>query len=304
MNRNNIVDQLEKGIKKEHIRIDEPMSKHTSFKIGGPADIFIQPASIEELLVALEVSRASNCPYFIIGNGSNLLVRDKGFRGVIIQIYKHWNTVKVTGEKVYAQAGILLTKLAKIMIQHSLQGFEFASGIPGTLGGAVFMNAGAYGGEMKQVVESVEVIDDKGRLTMLSNQALDFGYRSSSIQNKDMIVVSATLDLKKGRTSDIIERIEELKKKRKEKQPLEWPSAGSAFKRPEGYYAGKLIMDSDLKGFQIGGACVSEKHCGFIINKKQACAKDVIKLIEHIQLTVRERFGVNLSTEIRIIGEA
>ncbi|MFP4698193.1 MAG: UDP-N-acetylmuramate dehydrogenase [Eubacteriales bacterium] len=286
----------------EDILINEPMSKHTSFKIGGPVDFFLTPRSIKQLQLLVNYCRDNEVPHYIIGNGSNLLVRDGGFSGVIIQIYKNLSSVKIDNDKVFAEAGILLSTLAKKICKASLKGFEFASGIPGTLGGAVCMNAGAYGGELKQILVSATVINDKGDLVTLSNEKLELGYRTSIIQKNGYIVVSATLELEKGNQENIQDHINELTNKRKTKQPLELPSAGSAFKRPIGYFAGKLIMDSGLKGYKIGDAQVSEKHCGFIVNTGNATAKDVVLLMQHIQETVKDKFGVNLEPEVRIIG--
>lgn len=290
-------------LSEDEVMFNEPMSNHTSFRIGGPADVFVIPKSRDKLLSVLELCKKLNIPYYVIGNGSNLLVRDGGFRGVIIQILKELSDVKITDTKVYAEAGILLSKLSKIICEAGLEGFEFAAGIPGTLGGAVYMNAGAYDGEMKQIVESVEAIDSKGQIVTLLPDELEFGYRTSAIAKKGYIVLSATLQLAYGDKEKIREKIEHLNYLRKSKQPLEMPSAGSTFKRPEGYFAGKLIMDSGLRGYSIGDAQVSEKHCGFVVNKGNATCKDVLALIKHIQDTVRDNAGIELEPEVRIIGE-
>ncbi|MCT4688586.1 UDP-N-acetylmuramate dehydrogenase [Vallitalea sp.] len=298
-----IAQELTKKIRKENIIKDESMSKHTTFKVGGNADLFIRPSNINELSHAIKTCKTFNTPYYVVGNGSNIIVKDNGFRGAIIQIYKNLNNVTIEDDTITADAGILLAKLAKIIANESLEGFEFASGIPGTLGGAVYMNAGAYGGDMSQVIVSVDVIDEKGNIITLSKEELELGYRTSIVQQKDYIVLSAVLKCKKGNKEKIKGLIEELNNKRKEKQPLEYPSAGSTFKRPDGYYAGKLIMDSGLRGHQIGNAQVSEKHCGFIINKGDATANDIINLINHVRNTVKDKYHVNLETEVRIIGE-
>ncbi|WP_408605916.1 UDP-N-acetylmuramate dehydrogenase [Defluviitalea phaphyphila] len=303
LDNNKIIKKMLEKLPKESIKIDEPMKNHTSFKIGGPADIFIVPKNIEHIKYAVKVCRENEIPFYILGNGSNLLVRDKGFRGVIIQIYKNMNNVKIEGEEVWAEAGILLSSLSKKIVEAKLTGFEFASGIPGTFGGAIYMNAGAYEGEIKQVLVSADVIDEYGNQMTLSNEELELGYRNSILQKKGYIALSGRLKLKKGDVNKIKEKIKYLTDKRVSKQPLDMPSAGSTFKRPKGYYAGKLIMDSGLRGYSIGGAKVSEKHCGFVVNTGNATAKDVINLIKHIQNTVKEKFGVFMEPEIRIIGE-
>ncbi|PKM94334.1 MAG: UDP-N-acetylenolpyruvoylglucosamine reductase [Firmicutes bacterium HGW-Firmicutes-1] len=279
------------------------MKLHTSFKIGGPADFFIAPKNIEKLVSTIKLCSNEKIPYYIMGNGSNLLVSDKGFRGVILQIYKNFNEVRIVDDRVYAQAGVLLSRLSKDIYEASLEGFEFASGIPGTLGGAVFMNAGAYGGEMKHIVEEVTVVTHQGDFINLPKEALALDYRSSILQKEDYVAISATLKLKKGEKELIKRTLDELNHKRKTKQPLEMPSAGSTFKRPEGYFAGKLIMDAGLRGHCIGGAQVSEKHCGFVVNKGSATAEDVILLMEHVREVVKEMFGVELEPEVKLLGE-
>ncbi|HHW68497.1 UDP-N-acetylmuramate dehydrogenase [Defluviitalea raffinosedens] len=290
-------------IPRDLIKINEPMKDHTSFKAGGCADFFIVPENSTQLIELVQFLKESQVPYYIMGNGSNLLVRDKGFRGVIIQIYRNMSDVKIDGEEVWAEAGILLSSLSNKIMNSHLTGFEFASGIPGTLGGAIYMNAGAYGGEMKQVLVSADVVDEDGKIITLTNEELKLGYRSSILQQKKYIVLSAKLKLQEGDIDEIKARINYLTEQRKAKQPLELPSAGSTFKRPEGYYAGKLIMDAGLRGYSIGDAQVSEKHCGFVVNKGNASAGDIIKLIHHIQNTVKEKFGVFMEPEVRIIGE-
>lgn len=298
-----IYEKLIQVLDKDDIRQNEPMYLHTSFKIGGPADFFVTPKNVEKLVATIKLCSKEKIPYYIIGNGSNLLVTDKGFRGVIIQIYKNFDEIKIVGDRVYAQAGVLLSKLSKKICEASLEGFEFASGIPGTLGGAVFMNAGAYGGEMKDIVESVTVVTHQGDLIDLPKEALNLDYRSSILQKEDYVAVSITLQLKQGDRETIKSNLEELTSRRKAKQPLELPSAGSTFKRPDGYYAGKLIMDSGLRGYSIGDAQVSEKHCGFVVNKGNATCEDVLRLIEHIQKVVKQSFGVDLETEVKLLGE-
>lgn len=283
------------------IYLNEPMKNYTTFRIGGPVDILLKPDSITNLALAIKLCNEHKIPYYILGNGSNLLVADEGFRGVVIQIYTNLQEIKVEGNKVTAQAGALLSKVATKALEHSLTGFEFAHGIPGTLGGAVVMNAGAYGGEMKQVLISCDVLDQEGNMITLSNEALELGYRTSIIQKKGYIVLAATIALNEGDKEAISMHMKELMDRRKEKQPLDKPSAGSTFKRPEGHFAGKLIMDSGLKGYQIGGAMVSEKHSGFVINCGGATFKDVVALINHVQEVVKEKYQVVLEPEVKVL---
>lgn len=298
-----IYKKLTQVLDEDDIKENEPMNLHTSFKIGGPADFFVTPKNVDKLVGTIKLCSHEKIPYYIIGNGSNLLVTDKGFRGVIIQIYKNFDKINIVGDRVSAQAGVLLSKLSKKIYEASLEGFEFASGIPGTLGGAVFMNAGAYGGEMKDIVESVTVVTHQGDLIDLPKEALNLDYRSSVLQKEDYVAISVTLHLKKGNHKAIKQVLDNLTAKRKTKQPLELPSAGSTFKRPDGYFAGKLIMDSGLSGFCIGDAQVSEKHCGFVVNKGNATCQDVLLLIEHIQKVVKQSFGVDLEPEVKLLGE-
>lgn len=285
------------------IRINESLKEYTSFHIGGPCDYFFVPYTKEALSKLLSLCNDYGIDVFILGNGSNLLVTDKGFRGAIIQIYKNFNQSRVEGNIITAGAGILLSTLANVAAKHELTGLEFASGIPGSLGGAVYMNAGAYGGEMKQVVTQVLAMDRTGELKLFDIESLEFGYRHSGLQHNGYIALEVTMSLEKGQEESIKGQMKELNAKRKEKQPLELPSAGSTFKRPEGYFAGKLIMDAGLSGFSIGGAQVSEKHCGFVVNTGDATFNDVYTLVKHIQATVFEQFGVTLEREIKIIGE-
>lgn len=282
---------------------DEPMKMHTTFRIGGPADYFIQPSKIEEIRRIVAVCRECSTPYYIMGNGSNLLVGDKGFRGVIVQVFKQMSDVYADGERVYAQAGALLSKTAAVACEASLTGMEFASGIPGTLGGALRMNSGAYGGEMKQIVESAEVLTSEGEVLNLTNEELGMGYRTSVIAKNDYVALSAVLKLEKGDRQEIRAYMEDLKERRVTKQPLEFGSAGSTFKRPEGYFAGKLIQDSGMQGYRVGDAQVSEKHCGFVINRGNATAAEVMQLMKDVADRVEEKFGVRLEPEVRRIGE-
>lgn len=286
----------------ENVEIDEPMKNHTSFKVGGPADILITPRNYDEVIKVIKLCNDEKLPYYIVGKGSNLLVKDGGFRGIIIKLTE-LNDIKVVDEKIIAQCGADLCSVSDSALKYSLTGFEFACGIPGTVGGAVTMNAGAYNGEISQVIESALVVDKKGNLLTLNNEELELGYRMSAIQKYGYTILEATFRLKKGEYDKIKERIEDLTRRRKEKQPLEFPSAGSTFKRPEGYFTGKLIEESNLKGYSIGGAQVSEKHAGFVVNKNNATAKDILNLIEHIQKTIKEKYNVELQPEVRIIGE-
>ena len=290
-------------LKEEQVKKDEPMKSHTTFRVGGPAAYFVTPQTAEEVAKVIEACTQENVPYYIVGNGSNLLVSDKGYEGVIIQIYKQMNQVEVEGTQIRAQAGALLSMIAKRALDAELAGFEFAAGIPGTLGGACVMNAGAYGGEMKDVLQSVTVLTDKGEVKTLAKEELELGYRTSVIAKKGYIVLEAVLELQKGEKEAIQAVMDDLKERRVTKQPLEYPSAGSTFKRPEGYFAGKLIQDAGLRGFQVGGAQVSEKHCGFVINKDQATAADVMNLMNQVSDKVYDAFGVRLEPEVKRLGE-
>ena len=285
------------------LKENEPMSSHTSFRIGGPADMFASVKSAGELSALIRLANAENIPYMVMGNGSNMLVSDKGIRGLVIQIGRGLSDVSIEGEEISAGAGVMLSRLAACAARDSLAGLEEISGIPGTLGGAVFMNAGAYGGEIKDVVKTVTYIDDAGDSHTVSGDDCGFGYRRSIFSDGGKYIVSAVLSLHRGSESDIRSAMEEYSRRRNEKQPLSQPSAGSTFKRPEGYFAGKLIQDAGLMGYSVGGAMVSDKHAGFVVNKGGATAEDVLKLIEHIQAAVMEKFGVKLEPEVRLIGE-
>ena len=299
----NFYDKLNNVIAKDSILTDEPMSRHTTFRVGGPADFFVTPKAKEEVRDVIRICKEAGMPYYIIGNGSNLLVSDAGYRGVIVQIYKEMNEVKVEGDLVKAQAGALLSGIAAKALGAELSGFEFASGIPGTIGGACMMIAGAYGGEMKDVLESVTVLTGKGKIIELGRNELELGYRTSVIAKKGYIVLGAVLKLERGDGEKIKTYMDELKEKRVTKQPLEYPSAGSTFKRPEGYFAGKLIEDAGLRGFQVGGAQVSEKHCGFVINRDHATAADIMELMRQVQIRVKENSGVDLEPEVKRLGD-
>ena len=289
--------------KEENILRDEPMCRHTTFRVGGPADYFVTPQSVEEIRGILAVCRKENVPYYIVGNGSNLLVGDGGYRGAVIQIYRNMSSVTVEGNEITAQAGALLSAVAAAAKNASLTGFEFAGGIPGTIGGSVVMNAGAYGGEMKDVLTEVTVMNAEGDIFTLPTEELELGYRTSIIKTAGYIVLEAKIRLKEGDPEVIRETMKDLTIRRTTKQPLEYPSAGSTFKRPEGYFAGKLIMDSGLAGYQVGGAQVSEKHCGFVINAGDATARDVRTLMDNVRDIVYKKYGVTLEPEVKFLGE-
>jgi len=287
----------------DSVLYNEPMKNHTSFKLGGPADIFIEPDNEEELAKAIKSLREHSIPYYIIGNGSNLLVSDKGLRGAVVKIGEKIGSVNFDKDRIIAECGILLSTLSKMAAKCRLSGMEFASGIPGALGGAVAMNAGAYGGEMKDIVEWVEVLDQDLKLKKLQNHEMEFGYRKSIVEPRKYIVIRCCIKLTEGNQDEINRVMAELTEKRKTKQPLHLPSAGSTFRRPEGYFAGKLIEDAGLRGFSMGGAQVSPLHCGFVVNNGDATARDVYDLIRHVQKTVYEKFNVKLETEVKILGE-
>lgn len=287
----------------ERVFTGEAMSRHTTFKIGGPADYFLMPDKGTDVGRIVKICKESAIPYFILGNGSNLLVGDGGYRGAVIQIYKNMSAVTVEGTEITVQAGALLSSVAAAAKHAALTGFEFAGGIPGTMGGAVVMNAGAYGGEMKDVLTEVTVMDEEGEIITLPADKLELGYRTSIIKTAGYIVLEAKLQLKKGNPEVIRETMKDLTIRRTTKQPLEYPSAGSTFKRPEGYFAGKLIMDSGLAGYQVGGAQVSEKHCGFVINAGGATARDVRTLMDNVRDIVYKKYGVTLEPEVKFLGD-
>lgn len=300
------------GIQEELIQIlgadnvwkDEPMKLHTTFRVGGPADWFVTPEEENRVCELVRLLKKENIPYYVMGNGSNLLVGDKGYRGVIIQMYKKMSQIRAMEDHViYAQAGALLSKIAAEALNQEWTGLEFASGIPGTLGGAVMMNAGAYGGEMKHVIKSAMAVSPEGELKVLPIEQMELGYRTSVFAKNGDIVLSAQIQLQPGNVDEIRSYMEDLKERRTTKQPLEFPSAGSTFKRPEGYFAGQLIQETGLRGFQVGGAQVSEKHCGFVINKDNATAADIMALIEEVADRVEAKFGVRLEPEVKRIGE-
>ena len=298
-----MLEKLQKLLGEAKVLVQEPMASHTTFRIGGPADYFVMPETVEELAAVLKLCKEEQMPYFILGNGSNLLVGDKGFRGVVIQLYKNFDGIQIEGTKVTAKAGAMLIRVAKESGKAGLTGLEFASGIPGTIGGAMVMNAGAYGGEMKDVVTAVTVLTKEGDIKILTGDEMNFRYRGSVVEDEGYIVLEAVMELKEGNLEEIQARIDELSIQRKTKQPIEYPSAGSTFKRPEGYFAGKLIQDAELRGYRVGGAQVSEKHCGFVINAGGATAADVMQLMQDVSEKVNAQFGVTLEPEVKRVGE-
>jgi UDP-N-acetylmuramate dehydrogenase len=297
-----IIDQVREGIKEGIVLEKEPMEAHTSFRIGGPADLFVRPANREEIRWLVDFAREKDLPFFVVGNGSNLLVSDEGFRGMIIHLGGDYKNVQTDGLTVKAEAGASLAMAARAALDHNLTGLEFAAGIPGSVGGAVSMNAGAYGGEIKDVLLWAEVLTPEGDFIRMTPEELDLSYRHSIVFERGYIVLSACFCLKEGRREDILSGMEDLAQRRKSKQPLEFPSAGSTFKRPEGYFAGKLIQDAGLKGYTVGGAQVSEKHSGFVINRGGAEACEVAFLIRQVRKKVAARFGVLLEPEVRFLG--
>lgn len=300
--RQDFINNIKQHITQGAVFEGEVMGGHTSFQVGGKADLFVQPKTKEEIRDAIRLARQEQIPFFIMGNGSNLLISDEGYRGMILQIGKNFQNIVTKGDCLFIEAGALLSRVAREALAHDLAGFEFAAGIPGSFGGAVAMNAGAYGGEIKDVLVSAEVLTPEGEFLTLTAGELDLSYRHSCIFEKGYIVLSAVIRLTKGDPEEIRSRIKELAQARKDKQPLEYPSAGSTFKRPEGYFAGKLIEDAGLKGYTVGGAQVSEKHSGFVINKSGATAEEILFLIKQVQKKVKEQFGVTMEPEVRFVG--
>lgn len=296
-------DYIRTIVPEERLLFHEPMNRHTTFRVGGEAECMAVVETKEELSQLISYLGRIEQEYFVLGNGSNLLVGDKGYRGIIVKLGPRLSAVGVEKNHIAAGAGALLSKVAAAARDAGLSGLEFAAGIPGSIGGAIVMNAGAYGGEMKQVVQMVRVIDKEGEILTLDNDTMEFGYRTSIIRDRPFIVLGVVLKLTPGDKEEIGARMEELMKQRKSKQPLEYPSAGSTFKRPEGYYAGKLIMDAGLRGYRIGGAQVSEKHCGFVINRGGASAADIREVIEEVQERVKDRFHVRLEPEVIFLGD-
>lgn len=297
------LEYLSSFMDKEDIKINEPMSKHTSFRVGGPAKIFLTVHSEEVLSRILIEIKERNLPYFVLGNGSNLLVSDLGYDGVMIYLGEEFAGIEVKGTGIRAGAAAFLGKVARKALEEELTGLEFAAGIPGSLGGGVVMNAGAYGGELSQVVTKVRAMNTDGEVVTLEKEELLLGYRTSVFKKEPYVILEVFMELRKGDKQEILGKMDEYTKARIEKQPLEYPSAGSTFKRPEGYFAGKLIMDAGLRGYQVGGAQVSEKHCGFVINKGNATATDIRILMRDVAKKVKEQFGVDLEAEVILLGE-
>lgn len=296
-----LLNTLTEIVGAEYVKENEPMAEHCTFRCGGKADLYVVPGSMDELAGVINACRQANYSYMVIGNGSNILVRDEGYPGAIIEVNSRISRIDVIGEEIVADAGAKLSMVALTALENDLAGFEFAHGIPGNVGGAVTMNAGAYGGEMKDVIKWVKVLDGDGNVRTLQASELEMGYRTSVIAKEGMIVLQMCIGLNIGFASEIGAVMQMFMERRKAKQPLEYPSAGSTFKRPEGHFAGKLIEDAGLRGYQVGGAMVSEKHCGFVINYNHATATEILKLIQDVQLKVKEQFGVDLEPEVRII---
>lgn len=296
-------DYMKKVIPEERILFHQSMKEYTTFRVGGEAECLILIQQEEELARLISYLNQIEQDYFILGNGSNLLVGDKGYRGIVLKFDGAMEQITVEGTRITAKAGASLSKVAVTARENGLTGLEFAAGIPGSIGGGVVMNAGAYDGEMKQIVEAVRVMDSDGQITTLDNDTMEFGYRTSIIKNRPFIVLEVVLQLAEGDREQIGIKMEELSMLRRSKQPLEYPSAGSTFKRPEGYYAGKLIMDAGMRGYRIGGAQVADKHCGFIVNTGKATAADIREVIEEVQERVKERFHVSLEPEVVFLGD-
>lgn len=304
--------RLSAVLSSDQVLINEKMSAHTTFQVGGGADIFVEINNSTELAKALHILKSEgisdlNKDFYILGNGSNLLVSDAGLRGVVLHISKKYSNITVSGTTLVSEAGASLAAIARKAYENALTGFEFAAGIPGSLGGAIVMNAGAYGGEMKQVVKSVRLMAPDGEIICKNAEEMKFSYRNSLVKEcmnqRPLIVLDVTIELAAGRQADIRAKMEELAEKRRGKQPLEYPSAGSTFKRPEGYFAAKLIEDADLRGFSVGDAQVSEKHCGFVVNRKNASAADIHTLIAEVQKRVKASSGVMIEPEVIFLGD-
>lgn len=296
------LQELNKVLKEEQIQLQEPMSRHTTFRVGGPADIYVLP-QINQVKEVLQLCSTFDIPICIKGNGSNLLVGDKGIRGVVLELGKNAADISVAGNHITAEAGAILGAVAKKALEQSLTGLESAAGIPGTVGGAVVMNAGAYGWEMKDSLVKATVLTRELEVKELTSEELELSYRHSNVLDNGYVVLKAEFALTPGNQEEIQEAMEDYRQRRQDKQPLNYPSAGSTFKRPEGNFAGKLIQDAGLRGFQVGGAQVSEKHCGFVVNKENATAADIMSLISQVQEKVRDQFGVTLEPEVKRMGE-
>lgn len=297
-----MLEILQKLVGTEQVWAQEPMKKHTTFRVGGCARYLVEPGDVQQLSAVVNACREQKVPYYVVGNGSNLLVSDAGYNGVIIHLFKNMSEIRTEGNHMILQAGALLARAARTACREGLSGLEFASGIPGTVGGALVMNAGAYGGEMKDVVSRVTVLTSEGEPREYTKEQMAFGYRRSRLTEEAGIVLETEFTLHPGRTEEIQARMEELKEKRVLKQPLEYASAGSTFKRPEGHFAGKLIEDAGLRGFRIGDAQVSEKHCGFVINRGNASASEIAEVIRQVQDRVYAHSGVRIQTEVKFLG--
>lgn len=295
-------NELAAIVGEDYVLQDEPMKKHVTFKVGGPAAFYVKPQSAEQIRELVALHKAEGRPYFLLGKGSNLIVKDEGYQGTVIEVLNGMSDFELIGTHLKADAGIMLGKIASVLLEAGLGGFEFAYGIPGTLGGAVVMNAGAYGGEIKDVIVNATVMDQDGKVFTLDKDQLELGYRTSVIARKHLIVLGAELAFYLDKKEIIEEKMNDFSSRRKEKQPLNFPSAGSTFKRPEGYFAGKLIQDAGLKGYQVGGAMVSEKHSGFVINTGDATCADILQLIADVKRIVFEKFGVMLEEEVKVLG--
>lgn len=295
-----LVSELSFVITKGRVRVNEPMSVHTTFKTGGTADVFVEPSGMDELKKTLRLLKGET--FYLVGNGSNLLVSDEGLRGVVVHLGEGFDEIKIEGNTLICGAAATLSQIARAALNNALSGFEFAAGIPGSLGGAIVMNAGAYDGEMKQVVKRVTLINHEGEIVKKSAEQMQFSYRHSILKEEPFIVLEAEIALQRSKQAAIKEKMDDLAARRREKQPLEYPSAGSTFKRPEGYFAAKLIEDAGLKGFRIGGAQVSPKHAGFVINEKNATSADIYALIKEVQKRVKEHSGVAIEPEVICLG--
>lgn len=303
MNKEYVYKHLLNILDEKDIKLDEPMKKHISFRVGGPADILVKPRTEEQIKNIIDFAKKENIPYIVKGNGSNLLVRDGGIRGIVIEITDNFNSYEIEDKIIKVQSGALLSIIGRAALKQNLKGFEFAAGIPGTIGGALAMNAGAYGGEMKDIVKSVRLMDTDGNIFNFSNEDMKFGYRKSILSKSDYIVLGAEIELEKGDYEEIKEMMKDFSNRRITKQPLNLPSAGSTFKRPEGYFAAKLIDDSGLRGLTLRNAQVSDKHCGFVVNLGDAKASDILDLMYVVKSTVKNKFGVTLEEEVKILGE-
>ena len=297
------IDELKQSLPQDAVLLNEPMSKHTTFKIGGPADCFVMPSTVEEAMSVIKTIRKYDVPFTMLGNGSNLLVMDKGIRGIVVNLNERFAKITQDGITIHAQCGALMADVSKFAGACGLTGIEFAVGIPGSIGGCIFMNAGAYDGEIKNVVKSVTTVNKNGEVVHYTNEQAQFGYRHSAFQDNGDLILEVELELSFGDKEAIQAKMADLTARREAKQPLELPSAGSTFKRPPGYFAGTLIDQTGLKGLTVGGAQVSKKHAGFVVNIGGATAQNVLDLIAQVQQRVYEKHGVKLYPEVNMIGE-